>query len=1123
MMRSNISALVLLLAGCSLAGGHPAADTAPVVAAPQAVDRPISPSAAAAAIEPRIVDRPISFSAQRHEMTRAYIQTQYGIEATDITITPRVVVLHWTAIDGLEATFRVFDRETLAGRPDLAGAGAVNVSSQFVVDRDGTIYRLMPETWMARHVIGLNFNAIGVENIGGRDGVDDLTDAQVAANSALVRYLATRFPTIEYLIGHHEYQAFEGHPLWRELDMSYRTAKTDPGDRFMGAVRAAVADLGLQGPPPRPPVAAPSAPSSASRANVPVPDSAVAARDTVTVVLRDWLILGPAVLPLPAFMPDTVRAPAAALLDLPPHQVGVWPAVGDTVRWADGRNRAWSRFTAAGDTMTLAASVAADADVAYLATYLHADGHVRARLSIASGDLLRVTLDGRQVAVKRSTGGAPATAELSLPPGPHLLVVQAVRSPPRPLATDTAVPAPAWSVAASLRYAATSDAAPRPRLRVTTDAARPLRIADLLDTEAVSSLELSPDGELLAVAMRQPEVPAPNQETWVDIVAVRDGRVVRTFRGNSPTSAFSWAPDGRRFAYVTSRDGRATLWAGELDGAVRPVLRDVERFGSYRWLPGTRGFVYTVSTRGVRDDRGLQRMRGVQDRWAGWRDRSHLFHATSDGSVVRRLTAGDETTALQDISPDGTRLLLTRGRFTTTHPYSENELVELDLATLATRELASYAWGGSARYAPDGERILLVGAPDMFGDAGVNVPAGMTPNLYDSQGYILDRRTGAVTAFTRDFDPAIDEAIWAGADGMIYLRVQERDRTGLYRYDPSSRRFTRLQTGIGVAGALTVASRARRLAFAGSSAAEPHRVFALDLTGNARPRELLFPGRDSYRDVQLSRVEDFDFATADGTIIEGRLHLPPDFDASRRYPLIVMYYGGTTPVGRGFGGRYPADLWAGLGYAVYIPQPSGATGWGQEFSARHVNNWGITVAGEIIEGTERLLAAKPFLDRQRVGCIGASYGGFMTMLLTTRTDLFAGCVSHAGISSISSYWGEGWWGYGYNAAATAGSYPWNRPDIYIEQSPLFQADRIRTPLLLLHGTADTNVPPGESEQLYTALTLLGREVEYVRVEGEDHHILQYPKRVVWMETIIAWFDRTLKGDRSWWDALYEGR
>jgi N-acetylmuramoyl-L-alanine amidase len=123
------------------------------------------------------------------------------------------------------------------------------VSSQFVVSPEGTIYRLMPETWMARHVIGLNYDAIGVENVGGGNGVDNLTDAQVEANIRLVRYLARKYPTIEYVIGHYEYQAFDGHPLWRERDASYRTVKTDPGERFMASVRVGVADLGLRGAP----------------------------------------------------------------------------------------------------------------------------------------------------------------------------------------------------------------------------------------------------------------------------------------------------------------------------------------------------------------------------------------------------------------------------------------------------------------------------------------------------------------------------------------------------------------------------------------------------------------------------------------------------------------------------------------------------------------------------------------------------------------------------------------------------------------------------------------------------------------------------------------------------------
>jgi len=200
---------------------------------------------------PAMVDRPMSFSEARRQATLDYIETHYGLEPDDITIVPRMIVLHWTAIGSLEDSFAAFDPEELPGsRPDLAAAGQVNVSIQFLVDRDGTIYRLMPETWMARHVIGLNYSAVGIENVGGVDGTDDLTDAQIDANIALVRYLVEKYPTIVYLIGHMEYQQFENHPLWLELDDAYRTDKVDPGQRFMNAVRTAVADLGLEGPPP---------------------------------------------------------------------------------------------------------------------------------------------------------------------------------------------------------------------------------------------------------------------------------------------------------------------------------------------------------------------------------------------------------------------------------------------------------------------------------------------------------------------------------------------------------------------------------------------------------------------------------------------------------------------------------------------------------------------------------------------------------------------------------------------------------------------------------------------------------------------------------------------------------
>ena len=196
-----------------------------------------------------IVDKPVPFPAERIELTKQYIREHYGRDVKNIEIVPRIIVLHWTGGSSFNGSYNTFVPTTIEGaRTELARTSALNVGIQFLVDRDGTIYRLMPETWMARHVIGLNYNAIGVENVGGRDDVANLTDAQVAANIQLVRYLTHKYSTIQYLIGHMEYRDFEGHPLWLERDNSYRTGKSDPGEDFMSHVRAGVAELHLKGP-----------------------------------------------------------------------------------------------------------------------------------------------------------------------------------------------------------------------------------------------------------------------------------------------------------------------------------------------------------------------------------------------------------------------------------------------------------------------------------------------------------------------------------------------------------------------------------------------------------------------------------------------------------------------------------------------------------------------------------------------------------------------------------------------------------------------------------------------------------------------------------------------------------
>ena len=199
----------------------------------------------------QIIDKPIDFGPDRIAMSKAYIKAHYGMEVESIEITPKIILLHWTAEMDFNKSFkRLQPEKLLSDRKDIVKASALNVSSQFMVARDGTIYRLMPENWMARHVIGLNYSSIGIENVGGKDNkIDDLTPAQRQANIDLVMYLKAKYPGIEYLVGHHEYKQMERTSLWLEKDKGYRTVKSDPGEKFMSEIRNAVECLNLKTPP----------------------------------------------------------------------------------------------------------------------------------------------------------------------------------------------------------------------------------------------------------------------------------------------------------------------------------------------------------------------------------------------------------------------------------------------------------------------------------------------------------------------------------------------------------------------------------------------------------------------------------------------------------------------------------------------------------------------------------------------------------------------------------------------------------------------------------------------------------------------------------------------------------
>lgn len=186
----------------------------------------------------QIKQTPIEFGQTRVNLTKEYIKEHYNLDVKDIKIVPKIIVIHHTAIDDFNDSISCFASERLlTDRADIQSGGAVNVSAHFMVERDGTVHQLMPLDFMARHVIGLNYNSIGIENVGGENSKDNLTQEQLIANLELVKELKRRFSTIEYLIGHYEYRCFENSSLWLEVDENYRTEKDDPSVRFMNKLR----------------------------------------------------------------------------------------------------------------------------------------------------------------------------------------------------------------------------------------------------------------------------------------------------------------------------------------------------------------------------------------------------------------------------------------------------------------------------------------------------------------------------------------------------------------------------------------------------------------------------------------------------------------------------------------------------------------------------------------------------------------------------------------------------------------------------------------------------------------------------------------------------------------------
>ncbi len=840
--------------------------------------------------------------------------------------------------------------------------------------------------------------------------------------------------------------------------------------------------------------------------------------------IKQWLQLGP--LPLPAGMTSKIDSKTDSQDDSKEMAItkscaasfqylsmkNLQPDKNTSITWFDGKKYTWKPVTKPGFS-------SGTDRVLYLAHYLEPHRWLQTNFYIDNPDVkATLYLDGAPISCRKTgeKGELFLEAPLTLTNEKHLLVLK--------------VHLPKGETTRFNTYFRNQPPFGKEPLALSITPVHRVKTEQILNIVEPTDIRVSPDGSRTIVELKHTEPGTGISQAWTEVIDNKWGSTLFSSKNIAQLDNVRWMNRSGAFSFTKSGDNGVSIIGYDLKTHQQwIILKDIKNFSRYWWAPNHSFLVYTT----FREAETTDGYRFVDELPAGSsapapRISLFMFYPSTNRGVsqgvARQISGGQRSFRSPVISPDGKKIVLINKTMDyENRPYMKDTVYLFDTAAFSSEKLFESNGLAGLSWSPDSRRLLLLGSPSLFDGAGRE--PGLKPetivNGYDTQAYIYDLKTREVEAISTRFAPSILTAAWCAADNRIYVIAYDRSYKRAFKYSAGKKAFYPLNggNGVDVMEPVSFAPGNGEAVYWGSGVTTPPRLYKLKLS-NSRVTLLKDYNREAFSKMKLGNYRDVNFKMGSEKFIMGRLYYPVDFSPNRKYPCIVYYYGGTSPVTREFGGRYPKNWYAANGYIVYVLQPTGAIGFGQAASAVHVNDWGKVTSDEIVAAVKDLLQKHPYIDAKRVGAMGASYGGFLTQYLAAKTDIFAAYISHAGITSLASYWGIGDWGYTYSAYATAGSFPWNRKDIYVGHSPLFMADRIQKPLLLLHGDKDNNVPPGESYQMFTALKLLKKDVALITFSDQRHLILEYPKRLRWLRTIIAWWDKHLKNQPEHWNHLY---
>jgi dipeptidyl aminopeptidase/acylaminoacyl peptidase len=649
----------------------------------------------------------------------------------------------------------------------------------------------------------------------------------------------------------------------------------------------------------------------------------------------------------------------------------------------------------------------------------------------------------------------------------------------------------AWAV--TFLLAGVTSATPLPQGHVPT-------IDELLELKRVGSPAISPDGRFVAYTLRETDWKDNAYETQVWLVATQGGEPRQITRGDRSSGSPAWSPDGRWLAFVSERDGKRQIYRIDpTGGEAEPLTKVDEGVASFAWSPDGASIAFTST------DPKPEALEQRDEKYGEFEivDEDHRMthlHLLDLGSrKVRRLTEGAFTVGRFDWSPDGASIAFDHR--VNADPASGGT-ADLSIVTVADGHVRALVTqeGPDANpvWSPDGTRIA-------FETAMAN------PWYYFTNGRIaaVPAGGGPIEVLTESFDEDPSLVDW-GPSGL-YFSAAQRTATNLFRLDEASGTVTRLGPEDAILSGFSFTPDFRTVAYVYSDARTYPEIAvapADSLTGRLMTR--LGAQLDGWT---LGTSEVISWPSKDGTTIEGVLHKPADFQAGRRYPLLVVIHGG--PTGTSRPGRistnsvYPIPLWLAKGALVLEPNYRGSAGYGEKFRSLNVRNLGLGDAWDVISGIDALVS-QGVVDNDQVGAMGWSQGGYISAFLTTHDSARFKAISvGAGISDWMTYY------VNTDIHPFTRQYlkatPWDDPKVYADTSPITYIKQAKTPTQIQHGENDARVPIPNAYELYQGLQDQGVPVRLIVYKGFGHGLTKPKANRAAMEHNWEWFEKYLWG------------